>query len=152
METTKKDPNQVEIVGGPSKFNFIASLSLRDNHSHAATFKIRRGEKNGGIDEIEVEIAGMFKEIGDKCEGEEHLWTFLTSYGYVSRNGSINGLDFRCIGLYSTRTRTGWLRPISPNESDLIRAAMGNIGARNDLEAKKFSLPKLARQKYNWLD
>ena len=136
-----------DIVGGPSKYDFIEALSFRKQYPQKVRFKIR--SKSGLEEEFEVEIFAIMS-TGEREGGEGHWWRFVASPPAVSYEGYRVTLHFHLVGIYSTggkNGRTGSLRSLDHDQCRLVDAAFGNIGAWDELKEHGFKLPdtKLAR-------
>jgi hypothetical protein len=130
-----------EIVSGPSKFDFIASASFRKQDTQKVVFRVK--DIRGSIEDFEVEILAIL-QCGPREDGEGHWWRFVTSYPWAIRNDNWTSLGFMMLGIYSTggrHGRRGTLRSLSSDQSCLIEAAFGSLGAWNELKDGGFRLP-----------
>ena len=131
-----------EIVGGPSKYDFLTSLSFRKQDTQRVVFKVRN--KKGVIEEFEVEIMAVM-QTGESESGEEHQWRFLTGCcPRVLRFGSWKILRFSMLGTYFTggkNGRKGHLKTLTYNQRLLLGAAFGHPGAWEELKNSGFKIP-----------
>lgn len=131
------------IVGGPSKFDFLMSVGLRkQTDDRNVRFKVR-WDGTSSVEEIEVEIIAIM-QAGEREDGECHWWRFVASYPMVARQGNWVRLPFWILGVYSTggkRGRTGGLRSLSYEQTQVIDAAFGSEKARTILKIAGYRLP-----------
>lgn len=136
------DTEMVEIIGGPSKYKFLTSISLRMRNTEKVMFKVRH--RTGNVEELHVDILAIM-HMGDfDEEGEAHYWRFLTGTPSVIRNDHWMELDCVMLGLYSTggkHGRSGSMRFLTSNQDRLLDAAFGHPKAWDDLKKKGFKLP-----------
>ena len=113
MASTKK---RIEIVGGPSKFDFLETIEFRKYPQQHVSFKI---VDEGKERELVTEVSTITPhDHSGKLPGEEgHEWFFLGGMRELHRDFPPSSW---IRGKYSTKTRTGWVEEISLKEARLI--------------------------------
>jgi hypothetical protein len=82
-----------EIVEGPSKWDLMMSLFDRENEREPIEFRVMQGGIKRSVYVVTI-------EIGKLVTGAKNDWTF---------KGCTGGRGIPVRGLFSTRTRTGWI-------------------------------------------
>lgn len=112
--------DKIDIVGGPSKFDFLQTICFRKYPRQEVTFKITSAD--GSTSEISCRIYTITahdhkgKNIGE----EGHEWFFLACTNDIERLVSVRGK-------YSTKTRKGWIEPITPDIDERIQRLLKGI-------------------------
>ena len=104
---------RMEILGGPSKFDFLETISFRKFPQQTVTFKTVHDTE----EQVEIQISTITTHNqSGKLAGEEgHEWFFI---GHIERMENVRmGTCVR--GKYSTKTRLGWIE-IVPFKIDVL--------------------------------
>ncbi len=140
METT-----QVwDIIGGPSKFDFLQSLSFRKHPAQSVRFTVR--DKEGVVEVFEVELHTVMQFGGPDENGEGHCWRFATGYPVVVRDSHWVSLHFTMLGEFFTggkKGKTGTLKSLDHKQTRLFDAVFGNVAAMRELRDAGYKIPDM---------
>jgi hypothetical protein len=104
---------RMDIISGPSKFDFLETISFRKAPKQTVTFEIVQA---GNLTKIELWISTITAYDDPKVnEKDGHEWFFI---GHIDMIESVRP-DMRLRGKYSTRTRKGWVE-VLPYEIDVL--------------------------------